>query len=89
MGQGLFLDSWLGTHTSIMSQDVSDIHGQQADFGSGEEMASFFKGWFSEKKGKAPFLVPWKALPKVKRIVFKENMPSKSYSDTLKISEKP
>ena len=26
--KGLFLDAWLGTHTSTMSRDVTDIHGE-------------------------------------------------------------
>ena len=30
--QALFLDTWLGTQTSIMSRDVPDIHGDRADF---------------------------------------------------------
>ena len=30
--QALFLDTWLGTHTSTLSRDVPDIHRDQADF---------------------------------------------------------
>ena len=30
--QALFLSTWLGTHASIMSRDVPDIHGDRADF---------------------------------------------------------
>ena len=32
IGQALFLDTWLGTHTSTMSRDVPDIHGDRTDF---------------------------------------------------------
>ena len=39
--QGLFLGTWLGTHTSTMSQDVTDIHGERGDIASGEEAVSF------------------------------------------------
>ena len=49
--QGLFLDAWLGIHNSTMSRDVTDIHGERADFASGQEVVSFFKGLFWRKKG--------------------------------------
>ena len=40
--QGLFLGAWLGTHTSTMSRDVTDIHGDRADFAIGEEVQCHF-----------------------------------------------
>ena len=40
--QGLFLDTWLGTHTSTMSREVTDIHGDRADFASGKEVQCNF-----------------------------------------------
>ena len=40
--QGLFLGTWLETHTWTMSRDVTDIHGDQADFATGEEGQSHF-----------------------------------------------
>ena len=66
--QGLFLDAWLGTHTLTMSRDVTDIHGELADFASGEEVVSFFIGLFWRKKGLLAFwegaLSPSKSPPK-------------------------
>ena len=39
--QGLFSGTWLETRTSTMSRDVTDIHGERADFASGAESHSF------------------------------------------------
>ena len=67
--QALFLYTWLGTHILTMAQDVTDIHGERADFVSGEEGVSYFVGLFWRKKGLFAFwegaLSPaQKALPK-------------------------
>ena len=35
VAQGFFLCTWLGTHATTMSQDVTDIRGERADFASG------------------------------------------------------
>ena len=40
--QGLFLGTSLRTHTLTMSQDVTDIHGDRADFASGREVTCHF-----------------------------------------------
>ena len=41
--QGVFLGTWLWTHTLTMSRDVADIHGDRADFAtSGEEVQCHF-----------------------------------------------
>ena len=34
-----------------MSRDVADIHGERADFVSGKELVSYFKGLFLTKEG--------------------------------------
>ena len=51
-----------------MSRDVTDIHGERADFASGEEVGSFFIGMFLRKKGLLAFwegaLSPLKSPPK-------------------------
>lgn len=44
--QGLFLDTWLGTHSSTMLRDIEDIHGERADPVSVDEMVSIFDGLF-------------------------------------------
>ena len=69
------MGTWLGTHTSTMSRDVTDIHGERADFASGEEVVSFFIGLFWRKKGLLAFwegaLSPaQKALPKSQKDLF-------------------
>ena len=73
-----FLCAWLGTHTSTMSRDVTDIHGDRADFASGEEVVSFFIGLFWRKKGLLTFwegaLSPSKSPPKKSKGPFFEKM---------------
>ena len=62
---------------------LTDIHGDRADFASGEDVVSFFIGSFWRKKGLLAFwegaLSPaQKSLPqKVKRTLFRENEPLK------------
>ena len=78
--QGLFLATflvvfWPLLHTSTMSRDVTDIHGDRADFASGEEVVSFFIGLFWRKKGLLAFwegaLSPaQKASPKSQKVLF-------------------
>ena len=74
--QGLFLCAWLGTHTSTMPRDVVDIHGDRADFASGEKVVSFFIGLLWREEGLLAF---WEGAlspaqkAKVKRLFFREN----------------
>ena len=82
--QGLFLGTWLETHTLTMSRDVKDIHGDRADFASGEEVrCHFFIGLFWRKKGLLAFFggrpQPSSKSPpkKSKRSFFPENEPLK------------
>ena len=73
-GRVYFLDTWLGTHTSTMSREVTYIHRERVDFVSGEEMVSFFEGLFLSKKGILAFWEPLKKTSqKVKRTFFREN----------------
>ena len=84
--QGYFLCTWLGTHATTMSQDVTDIRGERADFASGDRGGFIFIGLFSKEKdlwlfGRAP-----SASQKSQR---ETNCQNDASSDTRKICEEP
>ena len=79
--QALFLSTWLGTHTSTMSRDVPDIHGDQADFCSGDCGDVIIYHWFVFE-GKRDFWLfgrpqPFKKPKQSKGPFFRENEPLK------------
>ena len=53
--QGYFLCIWLGTHAATMSQDVTDIRGERADFASGDRGGVIFYRFVFEGKGPLAF----------------------------------
>ena len=49
--QGFFLCTWLGNHATTMSQDVTNIREERADFASGNRGGVTFHGFVFDRKG--------------------------------------